>query len=115
MLVEASLRYPSHNSRNRKPLAFQHVPYLFTRDINSAILTAKEAGNYFVVAVIVARNWDAKEQAHVESIADLALISEESPNSFESFSQEQETRLHEFIYAVLSGSKRPNTVQDVQL
>jgi hypothetical protein len=87
--------------------------HLFTRDIKSAIGTAKRAGDYFVIAVIVAQNWDTKEQGEVTSISDLALISDESPNAFEAFSAEAEAQLNEFFRGVLSGEVVPRKYEEI--
>ena len=84
--------------------------HLFTRDITSAIQSARtNSPNDFVVAVIVARNWSNREAESVRRQVDHASIFNLSPNAFRIFSDDEQQRLNAFIADVLAGTLAPKT------
>lgn len=88
--------------------------HLFTRDINSAIAEAKQAGSYFVVCLIVAQQWSDRELRHVEDISDLTLTLQVSPTEFDMFPDALQQKLDEFIRDVLGGRVQPKTWPQVR-
>lgn len=89
--------------------------HLFTRDINSAIATARISSPPAWIAVfIIAQSWSAREQEHVQDICDFTVAIQVSPNIFETLGEEAQVELNNFISQVLNGSlvrqsgKRPN-------
>jgi hypothetical protein len=78
--------------------------HIFTRDINSAIQTARGSDQLvWVAAFIVAQNWSQREQDHVQEISDFAAAIPVNPTDFESVDEATQERLNEFFDGVLSG------------
>jgi hypothetical protein len=84
--------------------------HLFTRDVMGA-LTAVRGGSPedFLVVVIVARNWAAREAGNIRERVDHAAIFDLSPNEFSEFGQVEQQRLNLFIANVLDGTVNPKT------
>jgi hypothetical protein len=82
--------------------------HLFTRDIISAInaVRAHSPGD-FVVAVIVARNWSSREAEGVRQRVDHAANFDLSPNTFQTFDEDEQQSLNAFIADVLAGRVVP--------
>lgn len=79
--------------------------HLFTRDIETAISNIKSAdsGSY-VIAVIIAENWDAKELNNLNDKVNLIFHFDMNPNQFQLFDSEAQIVLNEFIGGILNGS-----------
>jgi len=87
--------------------------HLFTRDIKSAMNTAKSANpDDFLVAVIVAKNWSAREKENIRKMVDHAVIFDLSPNEFSEFSDEEQIKLDEFIALLLKGEITPKPLTE---
>lgn len=82
--------------------------HLFTRDIKSAMNTAKNANpDDYLIAVIVAKNWSEREKDNIRKMVDHAAIFDLSPNEFSEFSDEEQVKLDVFIASLLSGKITP--------
>lgn len=79
--------------------------HLFTRDIETAISNIKSAdsGSY-VVAVIIAENWDAKELNNLNDKVNLIFHFDMNPNQFQLFDSKTQIVLNKFIGGILNGS-----------
>ena len=85
--------------------------HLFTRDIKSAMNTAKfDNANDFLIVVIVARNWSEREKENIRKIVDHAVIFDLSPNEFVEFSDDEQERLNVFVESLLNGKTTPKTI-----
>jgi hypothetical protein len=84
--------------------------HLFTRDITSAINTARfDNPDDYIIAVVVAKNWSDREADVIRSMVDHAAIFDLSPNDFSEFNHDEQVKLNNFISSVLSGTyKRPS-------
>jgi len=84
--------------------------HLFTRDIRSAISTARfDNPDDYIIAVIVAKNWSDREADVIRGMVDYAAIFDLSPNDFSGFNHDEQVKLNDFISSVLSGTyKRPS-------
>ncbi len=81
--------------------------HLFTRDITSAITTAKASDTVNWVAVfIIAENWSQREQDRVTDIADFAVALKMSPGDFETVDDDTQQQFGEFVAKVLDGSQK---------
>jgi len=79
--------------------------HLFTRDIMSAINAARTISpDDFVIAVIVAANWSAREAETVRSKVDYIAIFDLSPNDFQIFDDEHQRGLNAFVASILDGT-----------
>ncbi len=79
--------------------------HLFTRDIKSAMNTAKSANpDDYLIVVIVAKNWSEREKENIRKMVDHAIIFDLSPNEFGEFSDEEQAKLDEFIASLLKGN-----------
>lgn len=79
--------------------------HLFTRDIETAISNLKAAdNNSYIVAVIIAENWDAKELSNLNDQADLIFHFDMNPNQFQLFDSDAQITLNECIGGILNGS-----------
>lgn len=85
--------------------------HLFTRDIKSAMNTAKfdNADDYLIV-VIVARNWSEREKENIRKMVDHAVIFDLSPNEFIEFGDDEQERLNVFVESLLNGKATPKTI-----
>lgn len=82
--------------------------HLFTRDITSAMSTTKKlAPEDFLVVVIVARNWSAREAETVRELSDHAVIFDLDPNRFVDLGDAEQQRLNRFVEQVLLGEIEP--------
>lgn len=82
--------------------------HLFTRDIKSAMNTAKNANpDDYLIAVIVAKNWSEREKENIRKMVDYAAIFDLSPNEFSEFSNEEQVKLDMFVASLLSGKTTP--------
>lgn len=82
--------------------------HLFTRDIGSAIATARASGEtYWIAAFIIAQNWSQREQEHVQAMCDFVATLRINPTAFESVDEMTQARLNAFFADVLSGTKTP--------
>jgi hypothetical protein len=82
--------------------------HLFTRDIKSAMSTAKNANpDDYLIAVIVAKNWSEREKENIRKMVDHAAIFDISPNEFSEFSDEEQVKLDMFVDSLLSGKINP--------
>jgi hypothetical protein len=88
--------------------------HIFTRDINSAIDASKQGANNYVVAFIIAQSWAPREQEHVSSICDLAIIIAKNPNSFSAVPADRQAELDSFISDALGGSIKPKTWEAIR-
>lgn len=86
--------------------------HLFSRDIRSAIQTVKRLNQKnFLLLIIIAQNWSAKEQANLDDELDQLIVLKKSPNDFLSFDKEAQSSLENFIHAILSGIRLPKPVK----
>jgi hypothetical protein len=82
--------------------------HLFTRDILSAIRSVKQHdANDFLIVVIVARNWSAREAQEIGENVDHLVLFDTSPSAFSAFAEEQQDGLNRFIEGVLDGKITP--------
>ncbi len=82
--------------------------HLFTRDIKSAMNTAKfDNANDYLVAVIVAKNWSEREKGNIRKMVDHAAIFDLSPNEFTEFGDDEQEKLNAFIESLLNGRITP--------
>lgn len=87
--------------------------HLFTRDIRSAMNAAKlNYANDILIAVIVARNWSAREKDVIRNLVDHAAIFDLSPNDFIEFNNEEQNKLNSFVASVLRGEVSPQPLVD---
>ena len=87
--------------------------HLFTRDIKSAMNTAKfDNANDYLIVVIVARNWSEREKENIRKMVDHAAIFDLSPNEFVEFSDEEQTKLDVFISSLLNGKTTPKPLPE---
>lgn len=85
--------------------------HLFTRDIKSAMNTAKfDNANDYLIVVIVARNWSEREKENIRKMVDHAVIFDLSPNEFVEFSDDEQERLNVFMELLLNGKTTPKTI-----
>ncbi len=85
--------------------------HLFSRDILSAINTAKyDNPDDYVVVVIVAKNWSRREFETIRNLVDHIAILDLAPSEFSSFSDVEQARLNNFVAGVLKGSLVPKTL-----
>ncbi len=81
-------------SRETEGVGHSHI---FTRDINSAIDASKKDYDNFVAVFIIAQNWAQREQEHVASICDLAIVISSNPNSFEDLPVSSREKFQQFV------------------
>lgn len=82
--------------------------HLFTRDIKSAMNTAKfDNANDYMIVVIVARNWSEREKENIRKMVDYAVIFDLSPNEFVEFGDYEQEKLNVFIKSLLEGKITP--------
>ena len=82
--------------------------HLFTRDVISAINAARyDNQNDFLIVVIVAKNWSAREANNIREIVDHAAIFDLSPNEFSEFGNAEQERLNRFIESLLNDAILP--------
>lgn len=87
--------------------------HLFTRDIKSAMNIAKSANpDDYLIAVIVAKNWSAREKENIRKMVDHAVIFDLSPNEFSEFTDEEQAKLDEFIALLLKGEITPKPLTE---
>ncbi len=78
--------------------------HLFTRDILSAINTARiESPNDILLVIIVAKNWSPREAGNIAKIVDHLIHVEQSPGEFIGFRPNEQSGLNRFIADVLDG------------
>ena len=88
--------------------------HIFTRDINSAIDASKKDSDNFVAVFIIAQNWAQREQEHVASICDLAIVISSNPNSFEDLPVSSREKFQQFVGNVLAGSIEPKKWDEIR-
>lgn len=82
--------------------------HLFSRDVSSAIRAAKmQGGGRYLVVIIVARNWSAREVAELEQLVDHLAVIDLAPSQFTAFPDDEQQHLDTFIEAILSGHVAP--------
>jgi hypothetical protein len=82
--------------------------HLFTRDVMGALNAVQAEGSGdFLIVVIVARNWAAREAENIRERVDHAAIFDLSPNEFSEFGEVEQKRLNDFIAEVLDGTVNP--------
>jgi hypothetical protein len=82
--------------------------HLFTRDVMGALNAVHAEGSGdFLVVVIVARNWAAREADNIRERVDHAAVFDLSPNEFSEFGESEQRRLNDFIANVLDGTVNP--------
>lgn len=87
--------------------------HLFTRDIRSAMNAAKfDNANDILIAVIVARNWSAREKDVIRNLVDHAAIFDLSPNDFIEFNDEEQYKLNTFFASILKGEVSPKPLAE---
>ncbi|MBV6449322.1 MAG: hypothetical protein MHPDNHAH_00032 [Anaerolineales bacterium] len=87
--------------------------HLFTRDIKSAMNTAKfDNANDFLIVVIVAKNWSEREKENIRNMVDHAAIFDLSPNEFTEFGDEEQSNLDMFISLLLNGKIIPKPLPE---
>jgi len=78
--------------------------HLFTRDITSAINSAKfDNPDDYLIVVIVAKNWSEREAENIRALVDHAAIFDQSPNQFTEFSSSEQEKLNNFFSSVFNG------------
>ena len=84
--------------------------HLFTRDIITAISDLKrEANNYHIVAVIIAKNWSTSEISMIGTHIDMIFHFNMSPNRFIGFDEDAQIKFNKYIASILGGG---NVKQD---
>jgi len=82
--------------------------HLFSRDILSAINTARfDNPHDYIVVVIVARNWSQRETALLRDTVDHLVIFDLAPGEFHVFGDQEQTSLNSFVASVLKGLVLP--------
>ncbi|MEP0824100.1 MAG: hypothetical protein HRF40_01290 [Nitrososphaera sp.] len=82
--------------------------HLFTRDLLSAISAVRSTSlNDFLMVVIVATNWSARETNNLLRIVDHLVVFDTSPSKFIEFNSEAQQELDDFITSVLDGTIAP--------
>lgn len=90
--------------------------HLFTRDLMQALNAIRaEDGLDYLVTVIVARNWSAREAENIRAYVDHAVLFELSPNEFTEFGEAAQLSLNDFIETLLSGDLRPKKLESPSL
>lgn len=85
--------------------------HLFTRDVMGALNAVQAEGSAdFLIVVIVARNWAAREAENIRERVDHAAIFDLSPNEFSEFGDVEQKRLNGFIARVLDGTVNPKAL-----
>jgi len=86
--------------------------HLFTRDVIGALNAVQAEGSGdFLVVVIVARNWAAREADNIRDRVDHAAVFDLSPNEFSEFGDAEQGRLNDFIGGVLDGTVNPKALR----
>ncbi len=86
--------------------------HLFTRDLMQALNAIRaEDGLDYLVTVIVARNWSAREAENIRAYVDHAVLFDLSPNEFTEFGEAAQASLNEFIETLLSGDLKPKKLE----
>lgn len=87
--------------------------HLFTRDIMSAITSAKSSGsNDYLAVIIVAKNWSRREARAIEEAVDYLVNFEISPSEFIEFGSSEQESLNQFVSNVLDGVIHPKKTGD---
>jgi hypothetical protein len=82
--------------------------HLFSRDILSAIRTARTANpDDYIVVVIVAANWSPRETENLREFVDHLAVFEMSPGDFGGFDNRAQNDLNRFIESVFDGTVLP--------
>lgn len=82
--------------------------HLFSRDITTALRNVRISNpNDYLLPIIIAQNWSMREIEGLINISDHVVIINESPDGFRGFSEHDQSRLNEFIAAILEGVLLP--------
>ncbi|MDM8561204.1 hypothetical protein [Candidatus Parabeggiatoa sp. HSG14] len=77
--------------------------HIFTRDIIAAIRELKEDQHkYYMMAVIIAKNWSSIELGNIDNQIDLIFHFDMSPNKFNGFDEESQIKLNKYIEGLLN-------------
>lgn len=86
--------------------------HLFTRDVMGALNAIRAVnGLDYLVTVIVARNWSARQAEDIRTIVDHAVLFDLSPNEFSEFGEVAQAGLNLFIETLLSGELKPKKLE----
>lgn len=83
--------------------------HLFTRDIRTAILAAKQTAQDFLFVVIVAKNWSVRELENLLKSVDHLAHFDVSPTHWKGFDPQNQELLNIFIHKVLRGEITPKS------
>jgi hypothetical protein len=87
--------------------------HLFTRDVRAAINAARyDNADDVLIVVIVARNWSEREASLLREQVDHVALFDLNPSEFDSFNDEEQKRLNDFIASVLEGRLLPKESTD---
>lgn len=82
--------------------------HLFSRDITTALRNVRISNpNDYLLPIIIAQNWSMREIEGLISISDHIVVVNESPDGFRGFSEHDQSRLNQFIAAILEGVLLP--------
>lgn len=82
--------------------------HLFSRDILSAINTARAASPQdYLVVVIVAQNWSRREAENLQEMVDHLILFEISPGEFKTFDNVTQNDFNKFIESVFDQAVSP--------
>ncbi|SRR5579884_2756203 len=100
--------YVSAKSRETEGGGHAHI---FTRDMKSAVQNLKKSPNNYVMAFVIAQNWDQRELGDIEDLCDLTTAIQTNPNNLESLPADHQSRLDDFVKNVLRGKIKPKRTQ----